>query len=195
MSALPVAFYARPTALVARALLGKRLVSTVGGRRCVVRIVEVEAYTGPDDPACHAFEWHRSARNEAMYGGPGLLYVYFTYGMHWCANVVTGSAGVPAAVLLRAGEPLEGLATMRRRRGRTRAADLASGPAKLAQALGITRELDHHPLTGSPLWIEDGAAVPSWRRGVSARVGVRDGGDRPLRFFERGNPHVSRPRS
>jgi DNA-3-methyladenine glycosylase len=191
---LPPAFYARPTAAVARALLGKRLVSTLGRRRCVVRIVEVEAYTGPDDPACHAFGWHRSARNEALYGRPGLLYVYFTYGMHWCANVVTERAGFPAAVLLRAGEPLEGLATMRRRRGRAGAADLASGPAKLAQALGITRALDGHPLVGAPLWIEDGPAVPRTRRGVSVRIGVRRGADRLLRFFERGNPHVSRLR-
>jgi DNA-3-methyladenine glycosylase len=192
---LPVSFYRRPTALVARGLLGKQLVSTVGGSRTVVRIVEVEAYTGPDDPACHAFGWHRSARNEAMYGGPGLLYVYFTYGMHWCANVVTGRVGFPAAVLLRAGEPLEGLGTMRRRRGRSAAEDLASGPAKLAQALGITRALDHHSLTGPPLWIEDGMAVPSRRRGVAVRIGVRAGADRPLRFFERGNPHVSAPRT
>ena len=195
MSALPLAFYARPAAVVARALLGKRLVSTVGGRRCVVRIVEVEAYTGPDDPACHAFGWHRSARNEALYGRPGLLYVYFTYGMHWCANVVTERAGFPAAVLLRAGEPLEGIATMRRRRRIGAAEDLASGPAKLAQALGITRDLDRHLLVRAPLWIADGPPVPPARRAVSVRIGVRRGAERRLRFFERGNPHVSRPRS
>jgi DNA-3-methyladenine glycosylase len=179
---------------VARALLGKRLVSTVGGERCVVRIVEAEAYTGPDDPACHAFGWHRSARNEALYGRAGLLYVYFTYGMHWCANVVTERAGFPAAVLLRAGEPLEGVATMRRRRGRVKEQDLAAGPARLAQALGITGAVDGHLLARAPLWIVDGPPVPPSRRGVSVRIGVRDGAERPLRFFERGNPHVSRPR-
>ncbi len=195
MRPLPLAFYARPTAVVARALLGKRLVSTVGGRCCVVRIVEVEAYTGPDDPACHAYGWHRSARNEALYGRPGLLYVYFTYGMHWCANVVTERRGFPAAVLLRGGEPLEGLATMRARRGRSAAEDLASGPAKLAQALGITRDLDRHLLARAPVWIADGPPVPPARRGVSARIGVREGADRLLRYFERDNPHVSRPRA
>jgi len=191
---LRLAFYARPAAVVARALLGKRLVSTVGAGRCVVRIVEVEAYTGPDDPACHAFGWHRSARNESLYGRPGLLYVYFTYGMHWCANVVAERTGFPAAVLLRAGEPLEGFAVMRRRRGRARDEDLASGPAKLAQALGITRDLDRHVLSRPPLWIADGPLVPHSRRGVSVRIGVRRGAERRLRYYERGNPHVSRPR-
>jgi len=191
---LPLAFYARASAVVARALLGKRLVSTVGGERCVVRIVEAEAYTGPDDPACHAYGWLRSERNEALYGPPGRFYVYFTYGMHWCANVVTVRDGYPAGVLLRAGEPLEGVATMRRRRGVTRLEDLASGPAKLAEALGITRALGHHPATRPPLWIADGPPVPPARRGVSPRVGVRRGAEQRLRFYERGNPHVSRPR-
>jgi DNA-3-methyladenine glycosylase len=190
---LPLAFYARPAAVVARALLGKRLVSTVGGARCALRIVEVEAYIGPDDPACHAFGWHRSARNETLYGRAGLLYVYFTYGMHWCANVVTEREGFPAAVLLRAGEPLEGLEAMRRRRRRDRDTDLASGPAKLAQALGISRDHDGHQLSRTPLWIADGPLVPAHRRVTAVRVGVRLGADRLLRYYERGNPHVSTP--
>ncbi len=194
MRPLPLAFYARPSVVVARALLGKRLVSTVGGERCVVRIVEAEAYTGPDDPACHAYGWHRSARNEALYGPPGRFYVYFTYGMHGCANVVTVSDGYPAGVLLRAGEPLEGVATMRRRRGVVRLDLLASGPARLAQALAITRELGHHVATRPPLWITDGPPVPASRRGTSTRIGVARGAAARLRFYERGNPHVSRPR-
>ncbi len=194
MRPLPLAFYARPSVVVARALLGKRLVSTVGGERCVVRIVEAEAYTGPDDPACHAYGWHRSARNEALYGPPGRFYVYFTYGMHWCANVVTVRDGYPAGVLLRAGEPLEGEATMRRRRGVVRLDQLASGPARLAQALGITRELGRHLATRPPLWIADGPPVPASRRGSSARIGVARGAAARLRCYERGNPHVSRPR-
>jgi DNA-3-methyladenine glycosylase len=191
---LPLAFYARPAAVVARALLGQRLVSTVRGVPCALRIVEVEAYIGPDDPACHAFEWHRSPRNESLYGRPGLLYVYFTYGMHWCANVVTGREGFPAAVLLRAGEPLDGLAAMRRRRRRREDTDLASGPAKLAQALGISRAHDGHLLTLAPVWIAEGPPVPAHHRGTSVRIGVRLGADRLLRYFERGNPHVSPPR-
>jgi len=191
---LPLAFYARPAAVVARALLGQRLISTVGGAPCALRIVEVEAYIGPDDPACHAYEWHRSPRNESLYGRPGLLYVYFTYGMHWCANVVTEREGFPAAVLLRAGEPLDGLAAMRRRRHRTQDTDLASGPAKLAQALGISRLHDGQLLARAPVWIAEGPPVPAHRRGTSVRIGVRLGADRLLRYFERGNPHVSPPR-
>jgi DNA-3-methyladenine glycosylase len=191
---LPLAFYARPAAVVARALLGQRLISTVGGARCALRIVEVEAYIGPDDPACHAFDWHRSARNETLYGRPGLLYVYFTYGMHWCANVVAEREGFPAAVLLRAGEPLEGLDTMRRRRRRDRATDLASGPAKLAQALGLSRQHDGHLLARPPVWIAEGPPVSAHRRATAVRIGVRLGADRLLRYYERGNPHVSAPR-
>ena len=194
MRPLPLAFYARPAAVVARALLGQRLISTVGGARCALRIVEVEAYIGPDDPACHAFDWHRSARNETLYGRPGLLYVYFTYGMHWCANVVAEREGFPAAVLLRAGEPLEGLDTMRRRRRRDRATDLASGPAKLAQALGLSRQHDGHLLARPPVWIAEGPPVSAHRRATAVRIGVRLGADRLLRYYERGNPHVSAPR-
>ena len=194
MSPLPPAFYARATVAVAKDLLGHRLVSTVGGRRCAVRLVETEAYVGPDDPASHAFRWHRSHRNEAMYGRPGALYVYFTYGMHWCANVVTEREGYPAAVLLRAGEPVEGIALMRRRRGGVRDEEIASGPAKLAQALGITGRLDGHLLAGSPLWVEADEPIDPRRRGTSARVGVRRGARHRRRYFAKGSPHVSRPR-
>jgi DNA-3-methyladenine glycosylase len=191
---LPLAFYARRTTTVARALLGKRLVSTVDGIRCVARIVEVEAYLGPRDPASHAFRWHRSARNASMYGPPGRLYVYFTYGMHWCANVVTAHEGYPAAVLLRAAEPLEGLDAMRRRRAGRPDVDLLAGPARLTQALGITGDLDGHRLGGAPFWIADGGPVPPSRCVRTVRVGVVRGSERPLRWYERGNPHVSRPR-
>jgi len=179
---------------VAKDLLGHRLVSVVGGRRCAVRLVETEAYVGPADPASHAYRWRRTRRNAVMYGPPGSLYVYFTYGMHWCANVVTEREGFPAAVLLRAGEPLEGLELMRRRRGGVRDAELASGPAKLAQALGITGRLDGHPLVAPPLWVEVGEPVGPRDRVASRRVGVRRGARRLLRFFVRGDPHVSRPR-
>jgi DNA-3-methyladenine glycosylase len=121
--------------------------------------------------------------------------VYFTYGMHWCANVVTEREGYPAAVLLRAAEPLEGLALMRRRRHGVRDEEIASGPAKLAQALGITSALNGHLVTRPPLWIVEGSPVRPWRRAVARRVGVRGGAGLRLRFYERGNPHVSRPRA
>jgi DNA-3-methyladenine glycosylase len=190
---LPARFFARDAASVARDLLGRLLVSEIGGRRAVVRIVETEAYTGPRDGASHAAGWHRSPRNEAMYGPPGRAYVYFTYGIHWCFNVVTGRPGFPSAVLVRAGEPVEGLVVMRRRRGPVPDRLLAAGPARLAQALGITRALDGHLLASPPLWIAAGEPVPPTRRRRGTRVGVRRAADRLLRFCERDSPCLSRP--
>jgi len=190
---LPAGFFARAAEAVAKDLLGRLLVSEVDGLRCVVRIVEVEAYTGPRDPASHAAGWHRSPRNAAMYGNGGRAYVYFTYGMHWCFNVVTGRAGYPAAVLVRAGEPLEGLAHMRRRRGVGDERRLTSGPARLAEALGITRALDGHVLDVPPLWLATGRPVPASRRRRATRIGISRARDRWLRFLERDNPWISRP--
>ena len=189
---LPTEYYARDTVVVAKALLGQLLVSVVGGRRCLARIVETEAYVGPHDPACHAAGWRRTARNDVLYGPPGLAYVYFTYGMHWCANVVTEREGFPAAVLLRAAEPLEGLTVMRRRRGGVRDAALAAGPARLTQALGIDRSLNGHRLTERPLWIAEGARVARRQVAVATRVGIRVATDWKLRFYIRDNPFVSR---
>jgi len=189
---LPPGFFARDTVVVARALLGQLLVSEVGGRRCLARIVETEAYVGPHDPACHAAGWRRTRRTEVLYGPPGLAYVYFTYGMHWCLNVVTEPVGYPAAVLLRAAEPLEGLVTMRRRRGRTDERDLAAGPARLTQALGVDRRLDGHPLSAPPLWIAAGTRVPTRRVAAGPRIGIRVAVDWKLRFWIRDDPFVSR---
>lgn len=189
---LPQEFYARDAATVARDLLGRLLVSTVRGRRCVARIVETEAYLGPHDPASHAALWRRTARNEVMYGAPGLLYVYFTYGMHWCANVVTGREGFPSAVLLRAVEPVEGIETMRRRRGGVGLRVIGSGPARLTQALGIVRIHNGHALCREPIWIAAGEPVPPQRRRVRTRVGVRAAADWKLRFYEKGSGFVSR---
>jgi DNA-3-methyladenine glycosylase len=191
---LPRAFYARDTVVVAKALLGQLLVSVVGGRRCLARIVETEAYVGPDDPACHAAGWRRTARNEVLYGPPGLAYVYFTYGMHWCVNVVTEPEGYPAAVLLRAAEPLVGLATMRRRRGDVPDLALAAGPARLTQALGIDRRLNGHRLGSRPLWIAAGRPVPARQVVAGPRIGIRVAADWKLRFYVRDDRFVSRPR-
>ncbi len=189
---LSVGFFARDATSVARDCLGRFLVSEIGGERCVVRLVEVEAYTGPRDPASHAAAWHRSARNEVMYGPPGFAYVYFTYGMHWCVNIVTGRAGYPSAVLLRAGEPVAGEDAMRRRRRGVADHLLASGPARLTQALGITRAMDGHDFRSSPLWLSAGEPVPRSRRRVSPRIGITRAVERRLRFYEAGNPHLSR---
>jgi DNA-3-methyladenine glycosylase len=190
---LPASFFARGAVSIARDLLGRVLVSEVGGARCAVRIVETEAYTGPRDPASHAADWHRSPRNEVMYGPAGRAYVYFTYGMHWCFNVVSGRAGYPSAVLVRAGEPLEGLDVMRSRRGGVTDRLLAAGPARLAEALGITRDLNGHTLRETPLWLAPGRPVPPARRRRSTRIGITQARERLLRFYEAGSPFVSRP--
>jgi len=192
-SPLPASFYARPTIQVARGLLGQILVSDIGGRRTAGRIVETEAYLGPHDPASHAFGHRRTARTKVMYGRPGTAYVYFTYGMHWCLNAVTERLGFPAAVLIRALEPLEGLPVMRRRRGRggVRDADLCAGPARLCQALGITGRENGGLLTKGRLRI-----VRDRRRrapvAVTGRVGITDAADWPLRFVISGSEWLSR---
>ncbi len=188
---LSPAFYARPTAEVARRLLGHVIVSDIDGRRCCGRIVETEAYLGPHDPASHAFGHRRTARTEVMYGPPGTAYVYFTYGMHWCLNAVTERNGYPAAVLIRALEPLQGLPVMRRRRGRVRDEELCAGPARLCQALGITGRENGRPLTRGRLRIvrdrRHEAPVE-----VTGRVGVTVAADWPLRFVIAGSQWRSR---
>jgi DNA-3-methyladenine glycosylase len=153
-----------------------------------VRLTEVEAYGGPDDPGSHAYRG-RTPRNETMFGPPGRLYVYFTYGMHHCCNVVTGGAGEPGAVLLRAGEVVEGHDLARRRRPRSSVRDLARGPARLCEVLGISREQDGADLTAGPVVLEPGDPVPDWETGP--RVGLRGAPERPWRFWVPGEPTVS----
>ena len=193
-AALPQSFYARPTPEVARRLLGHVLLSEVGGRRTAGRIVETEAYLGPEDPASHGYRARRTARNESMFAPPGTAYVYFTYGMHWCLNAVTEREGFPAAVLIRALEPLEGLAIMRRRRGGARVPDraLCSGPAKLCQALGITGRNDGEPLTRGRLRILRNHARQHGAIIVTPRIGITRAVEWPLRFVVKGSPWVSR---
>ncbi len=154
------------------------------------RIVEVEAYA-QDDPASHAFRGP-TPRNEVMFGPAGHLYVYFTYGMHFCMNVVTGREGEGSAVLLRAAHPSEGIAEMRSLRDREELHELASGPAKLCQAFGVDRSADGIDLVdGRHLWIAEGQ--PIRRRSIVAgpRIGIRAGVDRPWRFSIRNDPWVS----
>jgi DNA-3-methyladenine glycosylase len=153
------------------------------------RITEVEAYDGDDDPGSHAFRG-RTARNEVMFGRAGHLYVYFTYGMHWCANVVCGPEGRASAVLLRAGEIVEGLPAARARRASARSdRDLARGPARLCQALAIGREQYGHDLAEPPLTLELASPPEQVLRGP--RVGLREAADRPWRFWLPGEPTVS----
>ena len=186
-------FYRRDPREVAPELLNKLVVR--GDR--VGRIVEVEAYVGAIDAGSHAFRG-MTPRNATMFGPPGHLYVYFTYGMHWCANAVCGDDGEGLAVLLRALEPVDGLDEMRAARGvkAVRDRDLCSGPAKLAQAFGIDGQFDGADIvTGDRgvLICDDGMAPPS-KPGQSARIGLAagKGHEHPWRWFVTGNPHVSR---
>ena len=191
---LPVAFFRRPAEVVAAELLGKIVVSMVDGELTAGRIVETEAYLGYDDPASHGYLHRRNARNAALFGSPGIWYVYLSYGMHWCANLVCQRAGLASAVLLRALEPLDGLDIMRRRRG-TRIADgdLCSGPGKLCQALGITRELDGIAMSSGPVVVL--RADPLEQRAIQAtpRIGITKTVDWPLRYHVAGSPWTSRP--
>jgi len=175
---------------VARRLLGTRLVSEFDGERTVGVIVETEAYLGAEDPASHAAaRVGRTQRNASMFGAAGCAYVYLIYGMHWCMNVVTGGSGDPSAVLLRALDPVEGLDVMSRRRaGRL---EIARGPGRLGQAMGIDGACDGTDLSRPPLTLVAGWAVDDERVGVSPRIGVTRAVDWPLRFYVRGNQHVS----
>jgi DNA-3-methyladenine glycosylase len=193
--ALPRSFYDRDARRVARELLNKVLVAGRGNERVAARLVEVEAYCGADDPGSHSFRGP-TARNAAMFGPPGHLYVYFTYGMHWCANAVCGPGPVPHAVLLRAGAPVAGLHVMRARRPAARRdRELCSGPARLAQAFGIDRALDGADLVRGAVRIVDDGTAPPRRPGVSTRIGlsIGRGEDLAWRYTVRGDPNLSRP--
>jgi len=192
-SALTPDFYARDTVDVARALLGCVLVTTVTGEITAGRVVEGEAYVGPDDPAAHGYGNRRTQRNAALFGPPGTSYVYFIYGMHWCFNAVTGNDGFPAAVLIRALEPVSGLELMARRRGQDNVRLLCSGPARLCQALGIDGELNARPLSFGPVKILAGTEIRPDEIESGPRIGITRAADWPLRFFVRGSRWLSRP--
>lgn len=190
-------FYSRPTLEVAEDLIGKVLVHETAAGRAAGIIVETEAYIGESDPACHAAPGPTS-RNAPLYGPPGIAYVYLNYGMHYLVNAVTEAEGSPAAVLIRALEPVEGEALMRRRRARGTgrrahafdAAELCRGPGNVTRALGISLEHNRRDLTGSPLRIEDRGIRPpevSW----SPRIGINVGVEWEWRCSKVGSPAVS----
>jgi DNA-3-methyladenine glycosylase len=190
---LPVEFFARETEIVARELLGAVLECHTHEGVASGRIVETEAYVGEHDAACHAAAG-RTRRTEPLYGPPGMAYVYFIYGMHWCVNAVTRAAGAPSAVLIRALEPLDGLDLMRaRRREPRRIEDLTNGPAKLCEALGITGNHNAIPLQRPPLLIARGDAAPDHDVHVTTRVGISRAVDWPLRWYLKSSRYVSRP--
>jgi DNA-3-methyladenine glycosylase len=186
-------FYARDSRELAPLLLNKVLVRGQGEDVVAARIVEVEAYAGAEDPGSHAYRG-RTPRNETMFGPPGHLYVYFTYGMHWCANVVCGTGGVASAVLLRGAAPLSGLEVMRTRRGPRADRELCAGPARLAQAFGITGTDDGSDLVRGDVRIIDDDVAPPPRPKRSMRVGLAAGrGDtHRWRWFVAGDVNVSR---
>ncbi|KQY55002.1 DNA-3-methyladenine glycosylase [Lysobacter sp. Root494] len=190
---LPRAFYRRDPRVVAPELLNKLLVRDDGRAG---RIVEVEAYAGSEDPAAHSFRG-RTARNATMFGPAGHLYVYFTYGMHWCANAVCGEVGEGYGVLLRAIEPVAGVELMRAARGHpARERDLGSGPGRLGQAFGITREIDGADLvTGDRGMriVSDGTPPPADAIATS-RIGIRHGIEHLWRWHVPEHVHVSKTR-
>lgn len=192
-------FYTRRDTLrVARELLGKRLVVPApAGERVSARIVEVEAYLGPEDRAAHSYGGRRTPRTETMYAIGGTVYVFFVYGMHHQFNVVAGPRDVPHAVLVRAVEPVEGVEWMQGRRPARKLSELTSGPGKLCQALGIDRSFDGEDLTRSRrVWLEDaGEAVEPDRVAAGARIGIAYAGadaHKPWRFWLKDNVYVSR---
>jgi len=189
--ALRAPFFARPAHVVARELLGALLVSELGGVRTVGRIVETEAYEGPEDPASHAAaRIGLTRRNKGLFGPPGTCYLHLNYGVHWCFNAVTDVEGSPHGVLVRALHPLAGEDHMRLRRGRD---ELTNGPGRLAQALGIGPDLQGHRLDEPPLWVERGRPVPARALVTTTRIGISRGADLPLRFYDSRSPWVSRP--
>ncbi len=192
MARLPRAFYERPAVDVAPELVGMVLArrSTDGVLRG--RIVETEAYTGQSDPGSHAFRG-QTPRNAVMFGPAGFLYVYLSYGMHFCMNIVTDSPGVAGAVLIRALEPLDGIDVMERRRGGRPLVELCNGPGKLCAALGITRQENGADLETSDIWVESDSCPPP-PLSVSTRIGLSAGTELPLRFYARDSRFVSRAR-
>jgi DNA-3-methyladenine glycosylase len=169
---------------VARALLGARLTTSVGGVPTAIVINEVEAYGGTDDPASHAYRG-RTGRNASMFGPAGTLYVYRIYGMHWCANVVAGPAEVPGAVLVRGGIPVSGHAVMTARRGRED--HLTDGPGKVCAALAITGNEDGTSLIAGPVRLETPVRRPDLRIEATPRIGISVATDLPWRFVAHRN--------
>ena len=207
MPRLPRSFYRRDPVTVARALLGQRLVHLIQGQRVAGLIVETEAYLGIPDLAAHTARGRRTPRNQSMWLDGGTAYIYFTYGMHYCFNIVTQTPETPTAVLIRALEPTEGLSRMYKNRQSQRRTspraltnqDLTSGPARLCSALQLDLRLDGIDLcTDEQLWVEQvrlRAYAPE-KLVLAPRIGVDYAGawaHKPLRFYIRGNPFVSHP--
>lgn len=194
---LPRSFFQQPTLTVCPALLGSYLISRHGDALVGGRIVEAEAYCGPDDLGAHTSGGRRTARNEAMYGPKGHAYIYLIYGMYWCVNAVCGPADKPQACLIRALEPVSGIDIMRSRfaqSARQKDKDLCRGPGKLCKALGLDKQHYGMDLLGNELFIVPGRLSPGEEVGASPRIGIdyaQDYKDKPWRYYIRGNASVS----
>lgn len=196
MKKLSTKFYQqKDVTVIARQLLGKRLVTQLNGVRTSGIIVETEAYAGVIDRASHAWNNRRTQRTEIMFGPGGTSYVYLCYGIHYLFNVVTNVANTPHAVLIRALEPVEGLEEMRLRYSPKTSATLTAGPGSLSKAMGINAALNGESLTGDKIWIESGAPIPDEQIVISTRVGVQYAGADarlPYRFSIKDNKWVSK---
>lgn len=193
-SILPRDFYDRETEIVAREMLGTILECRTRAGVASGIIVETEAYVGEHDPACHATAG-RTRRTETLYGRPGLSYVYFIYGVHWCFNAVTRAEGLPSAVLVRGLEPLSGLELMQRRRGtHVHGVNLTNGPGKLCAALGIDGAMHAKSLQRGDIVIREGRRILAAEIETTARIGIIKAAEWPLRYFIRNNSFVSRGR-
>ena len=190
---LPRAFFARDPVTLARDLLGRILFYQRADGLLAGRIVETEAYTGAADPASHAYRG-RTARNQVMFGKAGFTYVYFSYGMHHCLNVTAESPGVAGAVLLRAMEPLAGIATMRARGDEGPEVRLLSGPGKIGRAFGLTLADNGRDLTRGPLGVAAGVPVLDSAVAASPRIGISRARELPYRFYVKASRAVSRLR-
>jgi DNA-3-methyladenine glycosylase len=192
-------FYQQDIIAVSKSLLGKILVHESVEGTVAGRIVETEAYSGPEDRAAHSFGGRRTARNQVMYGQKGRAYVYLIYGMYYCINVTAGAvAGKPEAVLIRALEPVAGQEVMAKRRGAAQGKilGLTNGPGRLCMAMGITRLQNKLDLTAPPLYIQDAPSIAPEDVVETTRVGVDYAGDwkfKPWRFYVKGNAFVSKP--
>jgi len=195
MKKLPRSFYLRPTLTVAKELLGKYLIRKINNQYLVGKIVEVEAYLGEKDPASHAYRG-RTKRNDVMFWEGGHLYVYFTYGMHFCANIVTEESGKGRAVLIRAVEPISGIEIMKKNRKfkfvNDKIINLTNGPAKLCEAFELKREQNGRDLCNDEIFIANGENILKSNIIASTRIGIKNGTEKRWRFFIKDNPWVSK---
>lgn len=182
LNILPLAFYQRDTVTVARQLLGKLFIRIVDGKILSAEIIETEAYLPIGDPACHAAK-RKTLRNFPMFENGGILYVYFIYGNHFCANLVTEKEGFGSAVLIRAARPINGLEIMQLNRNRTNIGDLCSGPGKFAQAFGLTREHNNHSLISRDIFLAEYNDYEIKDITITTRIGIKEGAELPLRYY------------